>query len=72
MIQIRCTCISLEDFVIIIRNRHPLTFDNAVVTGQMVFCADEKVGISSLYHLLWCAVTDDFEVRSKAVAMIIG
>lgn len=42
------------------------------ITGQMVFCEDEKVGISSLHHLLWCAVTDDFEVRSKAVAMIIG
>jgi hypothetical protein len=43
-----------------------------ICTGQLVFSSDETAGYSSLYHLLWCAVTDDFEVRSKAVALLVG
>ena len=40
--------------------------------GQLVFSQDESAGYASLYHLLWCCVADDFEIRTKAVTLLIG
>lgn len=40
--------------------------------GQLVFSPDESAGYSALYHLLWCGIADDFEIRSKAVALLVG
>ena len=42
------------------------------LSGQLVFSSDELAGYAALNRLLWCAVTDDFEVRSKAVALLVG
>jgi len=38
--------------------------------GSLVFAVDEEAGQESLNRLLWCTVSDDFEVRSKAIALI--
>ena len=43
-----------------------------VLLTHLVFAADEAAGASSLNHLLWCAVSDEFETRSKAVTLLIN
>ena len=40
--------------------------------GALVFAVDEEVGAACLNELLWCAVSEDFEVRAKAVALIVN
>ena len=59
-------------YLILFLSLYPSPAPHPCCTGQLVFSSDETAGYSSLYHLLWCAVTDDFEVRSKAVALLVG
>ena len=40
--------------------------------GGLVACVDENAGRASLNHLLWCAVSDDFEIRGRAVALLVN
>jgi len=40
--------------------------------GSLVFAVDEAAGQEALNRLLWCTVSDDFEVRSKAIALIVN
>lgn len=40
--------------------------------GQLVFSNDETAGQKALELLLWCTVSDDFEIRGKAIAMLVG
>ncbi len=37
---------------------------------RVVFCADRSAGLESLRFLLWCAVAEDFELRSKSANLI--
>ena len=40
--------------------------------GSLVFATDEEAGQAALHRLLWCSVSEDFEVRSKAIALIVN
>eukprot|EP00605_Chrysophyceae_sp_TOSAG23-4_P003041 GSChrysophyteH1.ASY1.ANO1.3346.1 assembled CDS len=44
--------------------------ESMTLLGGLVLAVDEEAARASLHHLLWCAVSDDFEVRSKAVALL--
>lgn len=37
-----------------------------------MFSHDKIAGQIALQHLLWCTLADDFEIRGKAVSMIVG
>ena len=39
--------------------------------GAAVFSPDEVAGMSCLRHLLWSCASDDFELRSRAVALTV-
>ena len=39
--------------------------------GHVVFSLDEAAGIAALQHLLWCCVSEDFEVRSRVVNLVV-
>ena len=46
--------------------------ESLTTLSHMIFAIDETAGLSALNTLLWCAVSDDFEMRSKAVALVVG
>ena len=37
-----------------------------------MFSHDKIAGQIALQHLLWCTLADDFEIRGKAISMIVG
>ena len=40
--------------------------------GQLVFSNDETAGEAALKNLCWCSLADDFEIRSKAISLLVG
>lgn len=45
--------------------------ESMTLLTQIVFSTDENAGYVALNYLLWCTVADDFDIRTKAVALIV-
>ena len=42
-----------------------------LLMGQIVFSPDEEAGADALHHLLWCSLSEDFELRTKVINLIV-
>ena len=43
-----------------------------LLLGQLVFSNDETARTAASNNLFWCSLTDDFEIRSKAISLLVG
>mmetsp|Transcript_685 Transcript_685/g.970 ORF Transcript_685/g.970 Transcript_685/m.970 type:complete len:745 (+) Transcript_685:1111-3345(+) len=40
--------------------------------GQLVFSQDTQAGVDTLHYLLWCSISEDFELRTKVINLIVN
>ena len=42
-----------------------------MLLGQVIFSTDQAAGLNALHHLLWCCLSEDFELRTKVISMLV-